>query len=155
MQKSFFKKHFQSAIKIKKKKIKRRLAYLYLVSTRNSTVATFVDHRTKQTLSACHIGHVFFLLGMDRRHRRSIEAHKIYGAELRYVLDRYFYKEGYRTLRASRLGSKRPKLQQKITEYRFKFLVYFKGPARYRRVVIKEFTRRFRREHLNEKEPEV
>ena len=130
----------------KKKKVMKRLAFLYLVSTRNSTVATFVDYETRQTLSTCHIGHIFRIKGLDRVHRRRVEAHKIYGAELRYVLDRYFLKEKGRA--AERLRRERPKLKvsAKIVDCRFKFLVYFKGPARYRRVVIKEFTKRFQRE---------
>jgi hypothetical protein len=143
----FFKSYFKSVIKQKKKKkIKKRLALLYLVSTRNSTMATFMDYKTKQVLSACHIGHVFRLKTLDRVHRRSIEAHKIYGAELRYVLDRYFFKEKYRILRRARRKRKVLKLEHRIIGYTFKFLVYFKGPARYRRVVIKEFTKRFCRE---------
>lgn len=92
---------------------------------------------------------------MDRVHRRSIEAHKIYGADLRYVLDRYFFKEKFRLLRRARRKRSRLKRSQRITEYTFKFLVYFKGPARYRRVVIKEFTKRFRREKSNEIDPDV
>jgi hypothetical protein len=132
-----------------------RLAFLYLVSTRNSTIVTFVDYKTKQTLSACHIGHIFQLKKLDRVHRRSIEAHKLYGADLRYVLDRYFFNAKYRILRRARRG--RPVLQRKhkIVDYRFKFLIYFKGPSRYRRVVIKEFTKRFLREKYADTDPDV
>jgi hypothetical protein len=150
-----FKSYFNSTIiKKKKKKIKKRLALLYLVSTKNSTIATFVDYKTKQILSACHIGHILRLKKLDRVHRRSIEAHKIYGAELRYVLDRYFFKEKYRILRRARRKRVRIKGSHKLTEYTFKFLVYFKGPARYRRVVVKEFTKRFRREKVADEDPD-
>ena len=144
---SLFKTNINKVVRQKKKKkIIKRLAFLYLVSTRNSTVATFVDYETRQTLSTCHIGHIFRIKGLDRVHRRSVEAHKVYGAELRYVLDRYFLKEKDRI--SERLRRERPKLKAsaKIYGCRFKFLVYFKGPARYRRVVIKEFTRSFQRE---------
>jgi hypothetical protein len=92
---------------------------------------------------------------LDRVYRRSIEAHKIYGAELRYVLDRYFFKEKYRILRRAR--RQRAELQEfhKIVEYSFKFLVYFKGPSKYRRVVIKEFTKRFCREKVTKTDPDI
>lgn len=156
MQYSFFKNYFKGMVEQKKKKkIKKRIALLYLISTTNSTVATFVDYETKQILSACHIGHIFCLLGLDRVHRRSVEAHKIFGAELRYVLDRYFFKEKFRILRRAR--RERPKLKKshKIIEYGFKFLVYFKGPIRYRRVVIKEFTKRYRREKALDTDPDI
>ena len=157
MQHSFFKGYFKVTIQQKKKKkTKKRIALLYLVSTQNSTIATFVDHETKQILTACHIGHVFRLFRLDRVHRRSVEAHKIYGAELRYVLDRYFFKEKYRILRRARRERTPLKAEHKIVEYGFKFLVYFKGPARYRRVVLKEFTKRFRREKPKKStEPDV
>jgi NADH:ubiquinone oxidoreductase subunit 5 (subunit L)/multisubunit Na+/H+ antiporter MnhA subunit len=149
VQHTLFKRYFKAAIKKKKKKTKKRLAFLYLVSTRNSTIVTFVDYKTMQILSACHIGHVLNILKLDRVHRRSLEAHKIYGAELRYVLDRYFFKEKYRILRRAR--RERPVIKgiYKIVDCQFKFLVYFKGPAKYRRVVIKEFTKRFRREKVD------
>jgi ribosomal protein S11 len=156
MQQSFLKNYFDlSLLQKKKKKTKKRLALLYLVSTKNSTIATFVDYETKQILSACHIGHVLQIKKLDRVHRRSIEAHKIYGAELRYVLDRYFFKEKYRILRRARRERKQLKGSHKITEYKFKFLVYFKGLARYRRVVIKEFTKRFCREKTDIGDPDV
>jgi hypothetical protein len=156
MSQSFFKSYFDSnLLQKKKKKTKKRLALLYLVSTKNSTIATFVDYETKQILSACSIGHVLRLKKLDRVHRRSIEAHKIYGAELRYVLDRYFFKEKYRILRRARRERKQIKKSHKITEYKFKFLVYFKGLARYRRVVVKEFTKRFRREKIDIGDPDV
>lgn len=135
--------------------MQKRLALLYLVSTKNSTIATFVDYRTKQVLSACHIGHVLRLQKLDRVHRRSIEAHKIYGAELRQVLDRYFFKEHLRISLRERRGRPRIKFSNKISDCRFKFLVYFKGPARYRRVVFREFTKRFRREKVDEEDPDV
>jgi hypothetical protein len=112
-----------------------------------------VDYLTKQILSACHIGHVLQLKKLDRVHRRSLEAHKIYGAELRYVLDRYFFKEKYRVLRRERRG--RSKLTLNVTESTFKFVVYFKGPARHRRVVLQEFTKRFCREKGDEKDLDV
>jgi hypothetical protein len=156
MQHSFFKNYFKLVLrKNKKKKIKKRLAFMYLVSTKNSTIATFVDYTTKQTLSACHIGHIFQLKKLDRVHRRSIEAHKLYGAELRYVLDRYFFNEKYRILRRARRSRTVLRAKNKIIDYHFKFLVYFKGPSRYRRVVIKEFTRRFRREKAADLDPDV
>jgi hypothetical protein len=156
MQQLFFKSYFAAKLlQKKKKKIKKRLALLYLVSTKNSTIATFVDYKTKQILSACHIGHVLQLKKLDRVHRRSIEAHKIYGAELRYVLDRYFFKEKFRILRRARRERKQIKGSHKIMEYTFKFLVYFKGLARYRRVVVKEFTKRFRREKTDAGDPDV
>ena len=153
---TFFKSYFRNLIaQKKKKKIKKRLGFLYLVSTKNSTIATFVDYKTKQILAACHIGHVLRLKKLDRVHRRGIEAHKIYGAELRYVLDRYFFNESSRVLRRVRRERTKLKKQNKIVEYSFKFLVYFKGPARYRRVVIREFTKKFCREKLDESEPDV
>jgi hypothetical protein len=156
MQPSLFKGYFKSAIlQNKKKKIKKRLAFFYLVSTKNSTIATFVDYQTKKILTACHIGHVLSSRRLDRVHRRGIEAHKIYGAELRYVLDRYFFKEKYRILRRARRGRRSLRASHRVTEHRFKFLVYFKGPARYRRVVIREFTKRFRREKEDGRSPDV
>jgi ribosomal protein S11 len=153
--KSRFRRIFETLVLKKKKKIEKRLALFYLVSTRNSTIATFVDHKTKQILSACHIGHVLRVLKLDRVHRRSIEAHKIYGAELRYVLDRYFFKEKSRILRRARRGRTRVQGLYKLKSCRFKFLVYFKGPARYRRVVLREFTKRFCREKAGEFDPDV
>jgi ribosomal protein S11 len=156
MQTTPFQSYFKAILVQKKtQKIKKRLAFLYLVSTKNSTVVTFVDYETKQILTACHIGHVLNLRKLDRVHRRSIEAHKVYGAELRYVLDRYFFKEKYRVLRRARRERRRLNPAHKIVDYRFKFLVYFKGPSRYRRVVIKEFTKRFRREKVSDKDPDV
>lgn len=154
MQQFIFKTRIKD-IQTKTKTLKKRLALFYLVSTKNSTIASFVDYATKQVLSACHIGHVLSSKRMDRVHRRSIEAHKIYGAELRFVLDRYFFKEKYRILRRAR--RLRPRLLEgnKILDYSFKFLVYFKGPSRYRRVVIKEFTKGFIRERLNKTDAEV
>jgi ribosomal protein S11 len=150
-----FKRIFRALFLKKKKKIQKRLALFYLVSTKNSTIATFVDYKTKQILSACHIGHILHDLKLDRVHRRSIEAHKIYGAELRYVLDRYFFREKYRILRRARRG--RPIIQgaSKLKDCSFKFLVYFKGPARYRRVVLREFTKRFCREKVEEADPDA
>jgi hypothetical protein len=150
-----FKRILQAVFLKKKKKIQKRLAFFYLVSTRNSTISTFVDYKTKQILSACHIGHVLRTKKLARVHRRSIEAHKIYGAELRYVLDRYFFKEKYRILARARRKRKTIKGENKIEDSRFRFLVYFKGPSRYRRVVIKEFTKRFRREKVNEDDPDI
>jgi hypothetical protein len=156
MEQLFLKNYLDfNLVQTKKKHEKKRLAILYLVSTKNSSVATFVDYETKQILSACHIGHVLQLKKLDRVHRRSIEAHKIYGAELRYVLDRYFFKEKYRILRRARRERKLIKGFHKIIEYKFKFLVYFKGLARYRRVVVKEFTKRFRREKTDIADPDV
>ena len=154
MKSSLLKSYFNLiSVKKKENKIKKRLALLYLVSTKNSTIVTFVDYATNQILSACHIGHVLRLKKLDRVHRRSIEAHKIYGAELRYVLDRYFLKEKHRVLRRER--RERSKLKLEIIETSFKFLVYFKGQAKYRRVVLKEFTKRFRREKEDEKAVDV
>ena len=125
------------------------------MSTKNSTISTFVDYKTKQILSACHIGHVLSVLKLDRVHRRSIEAHKIYGAELRYVLDRYFFREKSRILRRARRGRTVVQGENKLKDCRFKFLVYFKGPAKYRRVVLREFTKRFCREKSGEFDPDV
>jgi hypothetical protein len=154
--KSRFKRIIQALFfKKKKKKIQKRLALFYLVSTKNSTIATFVDYKTKQILSACHIGHVLRAKKLARVHRRSIEAHKIYGAELRYVLDRYFFKEKYRILARARRKRVIIQGEAKLEDCRFKFLVYFKGPARYRKVVIKEFTKRFCREKVNEADPDI
>jgi hypothetical protein len=151
-----FKNYFKlTKAQKKQKKIKKRLALLYLVSTKNSTIATFLDHATKQVLSACHIGHVLNIKKMDRVHRRSIEAHKIYGAELRYVLDRYFFKAYYRIKRRARRKRTVLKKAKEIKEYSFKFLVYFKGPTRYRRVVIREFTKRFCREKKDKTSPDI
>jgi hypothetical protein len=150
-----FKSQIKVAIQTKIKNVKKRLGLFYLVSTKNSTIASFVDYATKQVLSACHIGHILSSRRMDRVHRRSIEAHKIYGADLRFVLDRYFFKEKYRILRRARRNRSRLIESHKIMEYSFKFLVYFKGPARYRRVVIKEFTKRFVRERHNKTDIEV
>jgi ribosomal protein S11 len=156
MQYSILKSYFKlTNLKKKEKKIKRRLALLYLVSTKNSTVATFVDYPTKQILSACHIGHVLKLKKLDRVHRRSAEAHKIYGGELRYVLDRYFFKEAHRVLRRLRRERTKLKLVDKVDNPSFKFLVYFKGQSRHRKTVIKEFTKRFRRENEDEKAADV
>ena len=156
MKYSILKSYFNLiSVKKKENKIKRRLALLYLVSTKNSTIVTFVDYVTNQILSACHIGHVLRLKKLDRVHRRSIEAHKIYGAELRYVLDRYFFKEKHRVLRRERRERVKLKPTCRITESSFKFLVYFKGPAKYRRVVLKEFTKKFRREKEDEKAVDV
>jgi hypothetical protein len=143
MQHSPFKRYLKSAVK-KKTNIKKRLGLFYFISTTNSAVSTFVDFETKQILSVCSMGHVCWLHRIARPHRRSLEAHKIYGAELRYVLDRYFFKRPRRV--ALRAWRKRSALKHYIRGYSFKFLVYFKGPARYRRVVIKEFTKRFCRE---------
>jgi ribosomal protein S11 len=154
--KSSFKQKFKALVfQKKKKKIQRRLAFLYLVSTKNSTIATFVDYKTKQVLAACHIGHILRTNKLDRVHRRSIEAHKVYGAELRYVFDRYFFKEKYRVLRRARRERVKIKGVYKIKDCKFKFLVYFKGPSRYRRVVIKEFTKRFCREKVTKEDPDV
>jgi hypothetical protein len=155
MQQSLFKSQIKTAVQTQTKKVKKRLALFYLVSTKNSTIASFIDYATKQVLSACHIGHVLSSKGMDRVHRRSIEAHKIYGAELRFVLDRYFFKEKYRILRRARRKRSRLLVRHKILDYSFKFLVYFKGPSRYRRVVIKEFTKRFIRERLDDTDAKV
>jgi ribosomal protein S11 len=154
--KSRFKRIFEALVlKKKKKKIQKRLALFYLVSTKNSTISTFIDYKTKQVLSACHIGHVLRVLELDRVHRRSIEAHKIYGAELRYVLDRYFFKEKSRILRRARRGRKVVQGENKLENCRFKFIVYFKGPARYRRVVLREFTKGFCREKAGEFDPDI
>lgn len=154
--KSRFKKIFKALFfKKKKKKIQKRLALFFLVSTKNSTIATFVDYKTKQILSACHIGHVLRVLKLDRVHRRSIEAHKIYGAELRYVLDRYFFKEKYRILARARRARTVIQGINKLEYCRFKFIVYFKGPARYRRVVLRQFTKRFRREKASDSDPDI
>jgi ribosomal protein S11 len=156
MKQSFFKNYFQVLVEQKKKKkIKKRLAFFYLVSTRNSTIATFVDYKTKQILSSCHIGHILRLKKLDRVHRRGIEAHKIYGAELRYVLDRYFFNAEARMLRRERRERTRLKKNYSVEDCTFKFIVYFKGPAKYRRVVIREFTKKFCREKPDEKSPDV
>ena len=114
-----------------------------------------MDYATKHILATCPIGHVFQLLELDRYHRRSIEAHKVYGAELRYVLDRYFFKEKYRVLRRARRERKRLKPKHKILTFSFKFLVYFKGPSKFRKVVLKEFTKRFIREKAQVSAPDV
>lgn len=150
-----FKRYFNSKVlQIKTKKLKKRLALLYLVSTKNSTIATFSDYQTKQILAACHIGHVLNSKDLGRVHRRSIEAHKVYGAELRYVLDRYFFLEEERFARRSRLKRRKIPKHHRISFCQFKFIVYFKGPSRYRRVVMKEFTKRFIREKLREADPD-
>ena len=79
----------------------------------------------------------------------------MYGAELRYVLDRYFFKEKYRVLRRARRERKRLKPKHKILTFSFKFLVYFKGPSKFRKVVLKEFTKRFIREKAQVSAPDV
>lgn len=101
------------------------------------------------------MGYVLQFQGLSRLYRRSLEAHKIYGVNLPWVFDRYFFKAKSRLGRRER--RKRPPIKPKyiIKPSAFKFVVYFRGQTRHRRVVLQEFTKRYIKEKKKIKEPDV